>query len=776
MRNLKTSLLAATIIASVSSPAFAQFAFPTVELNGVGATTVGDINNKVQKCIGVNTEYGVNGGSGSFPTPLVAIADYTPTSPTAANPELDCSTGDDIYNAGASNTYTGRYIGTGSGLGRQHWRNFDNQFREVYNSLGAITRPFGGNPFGLNAWTNVQYALSEAPAQPSDITDYNTDDLERAPDTTSPGNFLKTDATLATDADFDVRGNTIAGPAIQIPLYVIPISVAYNPQYGLSVALQPMRFNVKTPVIVNAVNTGGLRLTKADYCNIFNGVITNWNDSALRTRNSNLPLYDPLTDSSSRWGVTDRAVPTNTTGEGAPIRLIGRADRSGGTDVTTRALAAQCGTFAGNKFERAAESLPYDPASTIDIRPLRPDTSYRPGVSAAVLAGTTQSLGGGVWGNNGRFCNIAAVTSTNCGAAAVVNTPGLFIVADGSTRVEAAIRDDSAANGSLVTLASGVQINGKVGYIGADFTLPTPGRSLHSAALQVGTGAAFAMPQAITAGQAFGTVLPPQATLGSGAYNVNDTRNVFKDLGNVATPAEIADPVNGPALIAAKVERVNRSNPLHWVNVLYPANFDLAGLPTTPVRPTLANPTAGYPIVGTANLLTYTCHSSQAKVHGLANFIQYVTGRVTKKNALAGGTPVSISLSANTFPGTGAPTLGILSKSNTATIPAGWRTAVVETFLKYSTQSASGTGTAAPQLNSLNLWIQTAQPLTASGPASALKSNTALNNVDNGQLGATALVAGVATPIDNRNPNCIQGFLATDTAVQNDAKPSLPGA
>jgi len=773
MRNLKTSLLAATIIASVSSPALAQFAFPTVELNGVGATTVGDINNKVQKCIGVNTEYGVNGGSGSFPTPLVAAADYTPTTPTAANPELDCSTGDDIYNAGASNTYTGRYIGTGSGLGRQHWRNFDNQFREVYNSQGAITRPFGGNPFGLNAWSNVQYALSEAPAQPSDITDYNQDDLERVADATSPGNFLKTDATLATEADFDIQGNTIAGPAIQIPLYVIPISVAYNPQYGVNVAGQPMRFNVKTPVIVNAVNTGGLRMTKADYCNIFNGVITNWNDKDLRTRNTNLSLYDPLTDSSSRWGVTDRAAPANTTGEGAPIRLIGRADRSGGTDVTTRALAAQCGTTVpnggANKFERAAESLPYDPASTIDIRPLRSDTSYRPGVGAAVLAGTTQSIGGGVWGNNGVFCNIAAVTATNCGAAAVVNTPGLFIVADGSSRVEAAIRDDNPANGSLVTLASGVKINGKVGYVGADFALPTPGRSLHSAALQVGVGAAYAMPQAITAGQAFGTVFPPQSTAGSGFYNVNDTRNVFKDLGNVAQPGDT------PLQIAAKVERVNRSNPLHWVNILYPANFDLAGNPTTPVRPTLANPTAGYPIVGTANLLTYTCHSSQAKVHGLANMIQYIMGKVVKKNA-AGGTPSSINLSANTFPGTGAPTLGILSKSNTGTVPAGWRTAIVETFLKYSTQSSTGVGTSAPQLNSLNLWIQTAQPTLASGPASTLKSNTALNNIDNGFGGAKALVAGVQTAIDNRNPNCIQGYVAGDTPAITDTKPSLPGA
>ncbi|MFM9976621.1 MAG: substrate-binding domain-containing protein [Sphingomonadaceae bacterium] len=758
MRNLKTSLLAATIIAGVSSPAYAQFSFPTVQLDGVGATTISDINVKVLNCIGVDSPQGNNGGTGS--TTPITLADYTPTTPTVANPEHRCSTGDNIYNG--TTTFTGEYLATGSGVGRQQWRNFDNQFRITFNSLGNVVRPFGSNPFPTAPWTNVQYAFSESPATPADIADYETDNLDRFADTTSPGNFVKTDNTLTTDADFDINGKVIAGPAIQIPLYVIPIAVAYNPVYGINVANQNMNFNVKVPVIVNAVNTGGLRLTKADYCGIFNGTVLNWNNAGIQTRNGNQPLYDPLTDSASRWS-----------SEGAPIRIVGRADRSGGTDVTTRALTAQCGITVPNggtnRFERAAESLPYNTVGGPDIRPLRPDTNYFPGVTQSAMAGVTQSLGGGVWGNNGVFCDISAVTATNCAAASVVNTPGLFIVADGSTRLEAAIRDGNAANGSLVTLASGVRINGKVGYIGGDFTAPTPGRSLHSAALQVGVGAAFAMPNAVTSGQAFGTVFPPQSIAGSGFYNVSDSRNVFKDLTNVALPTDTA------AQIAAKVERVNRSNPLHWVNILYPANFDLAGNPTLPARPTLANPTAGYPVVGTANILTYTCFSSQAKVHGIANFLQYVMGRVTKKNAI-GGSPASINLSANTFPGTGAPTLGILSKSNTATIPAGWRTAVVETFLKYSTQSASGSGTAAPQLNSLNLWIQTAQPALASGPASTLKSNTALNNIDNGQGGATALVAGVPTPIDNRNPNCIQGFVAGDTAVQTDTKASLPGA
>ena len=747
MRNFKTSLLAATIMATTASPAFAQFSFPTVTLDGVGATTIADINTKVQNCIGVNTPFATNASPAGTTAPI-ALADYTPNVPSAANPELDCTLGDDVYNG--TTTYTGQYIATGSGLGNQSWRNFTTQFKTGVNSLGATVRPFGANPFP--AVSNVQYAMSESPIRPSDVTDYNTNDLERSPDSTAPGNFIK-DVPGGVDLDFDESAAAAAGPGIQIPVYVIPVSVAYNPTYGFNASNQRMNFNVRLPVTSNGVGVGGLRLRKSDYCAIFNGTITNWNDPLLTLRNSpnatpagQVPLFDPLTDSASRWA-----------SQGAPIRLVGRADRSGGTDVTTRALAAQCGTTVANggtnKFERAAQSLPYDQTSTIDIRPLRADTGYRPAAvnpggtpqAATAFGGSAQSIGGKVFANNGQFCDIANVTS-GTGVCTVVDTnastPGLFIVADGSSRVVDAIMEETSAAGGLINVGA-VRINGKVGYVGADFAAPTPGRTAHSAALQVGnvaTGTSFVVPNALTAGQAFGTVRPPQSPTASGVYNVSDTRQVYKDLLNTSATFN-----------AALQETVNRANPIHWASVLYPAPFDAAGNPITVTS--LAAPTAGYPITGPAYMLMYTCYSTPAETHGIANMIQYITGKVTKKNAI-GGSPASITLSANTFPGTGAATLGILAKSNTATVSAGWRSAIVETFLKKSTQKANGTTGAT--LGSLNLWIQSAQPTTATGTAA-----TSLTVIDDGAGGGA---------VDNRNPQCVVG------GVADNVSPSLPGA
>ncbi len=736
MRNLKTTLLAATVLASVASPAYAQFAFPTVELDAAGATTVGDINVKVLKCIGADVEYGVNN---STTLQTITAADYTPSVPAVTNPELDCSAGDNIYNG--ATTFTGKYVGTGSGFGRQIWRNFSGlNFLGTASSTNphaAYTNVFGTGPV-TGGWSNVQYALSESPVSVSELTDYNSANTETA----------TVNGVAGTQIDVEADAN--AGPAIQIPLYVVPIAFAYAPSYGKNVAGQSMNFNVKVPVIVNAVNSGGLRMKKETYCRIFNGDIQNWNNTSavygLQVLNGNQPLFDPLTDNATRWAA-----------EGAPIRLIGRAETSGGTNVFTRAMAAQCNGIVGltNKFAKAGDALPYDNTSTIDIGKLT-SSQYRPATlltpaqlttQAVALAGTIQSIGGVVYDKNGVFCDWSTLVANVCPAPLAnpgSTTLGLFTVAEGSTGVEAAIA--STTTDSYITLASGAKINGKLGYIGADYTNPTPGRTLHSVAAQVGTGAAYAMPTAANANVAFGTVFAPQSIAGSGAYNVADARVVYKDLGNVALATDT------PALIAAKVELVDRSNPLHWANILYPAPYDLSGNAVTGTK-TLANPATGYPITGTAQMLTYTCFSSPAKTHGIANYIQYIMGKVTKKNAI-GGTPASINLSANTFPGTAAASLGILTKSNIATVPAGWRTAIVETFLKKSTQKANGTTGAT--LGSLNLWIQTAQPVTATGTAA-----TSLTVVD--RTGPTAA-------LDNRNPKCVVGGVADGVSA------SLPGA
>ena len=669
MKITKIALLTATIMAGVATPGYAQFAFPTAEIDGVGASAVADINKKVQNCIGVDSPLGLNTGA----TQVITLTDYKPVPATATNPELNCSTGDDIYNSGTT-TYTGQYVSTGSGFGKQQWRNFANNFSGLAGSI---------NPFG--PWTNVQYAFSESPLVPAEITDYNQDDAE-----------------LINNVDVDVNASAQAGAPIQFPLYVVPVAFAYNTQYGTKGAA-PLNFRVKTAGTINGLVAGGLRLLKTDYCGIWNGTITNWNSPLLKTRNANQSLGD-LADV-ARFD-----------SEGVPIRLVGRADRSGTTDLFTRALAAQCGTTVPNggtnKFERAAESLPFNSSGTIDIRTIRSDARYFPGSAASNFSGTTQSLSGYVYDRtNNRFCfwNEAASAACSATPAAVTfsqfNTggasAGLFIVADGSSSVEAAVRRVDGTNAALISPTDAtVSLNGKLGYVGADFVFPTAGRTLFSAAVQKGSSTAYVMPSAANATAAFGSVLPPQSIAASGAYNTTDSRQVYKDLSN---------PANSPSDPSTQ-ELVDRGNPLHWANTLYP-----------PTGATLANPANGYPVTGPSYVLLYQCYSTPAKRSAIANFIGYTTGKITKKNA-AGGTPSSITLSANTFKGAGATSLGILTKANIAVPSAGWIAAITETFLKRSTQNGG-----ANVLGTRNLWIQSAQA-AAANQLDGIGTNDILSN------------------------------------------------
>jgi phosphate transport system substrate-binding protein len=662
MKLSRIHLLAACAASSfVANAAQASVLLPPVELRGVGATTVGDVTVRTLNCVGNPgnhvpgdvagnrlNKYGTN--SGSLAT--VEPGNFQPTTPTAASPAYNCETQE------IQPDFEGKYVGTGSGFGRQQWRLFTNQFTGAAGNI---------NPFGT--WNNVQLAFSEAPAAVSDITAYN--------------------------ANANSAANK-AGAAIQVPFFVIPIAFAYNPVYGTKSGVD-YKFNAKFPQSVNGVVAGGIRLNKSAYCKIYNGEITNWNDSALQVLNGNQSLRD-VNDNAARW-----------TSEGAPIRLVGRADRSGGSDVFTRAMAAQCnGLVTVNKYQRAAESLPFDNTSTIDIRRLRGDSRYFPASATsnfanfnpAVPASTTyQSLGGLVYDRNTDvICKWDEVNNTTkvCdtaiapgGVFTTAVTPGLFMVADGTSGVAEAI--ETNVNNTLLTstVDPTVKLNGKLGYVGADFVKPVPGRNLFAAALQKGTTTAYVMPSATNASAAFGTVLPPQATASSGAYNPADTRT----LGSV-DPALPIDPATNPATL------VNRANPLHWANILYTAQ-------TAPgvAAPTLANPINGYPVTGAAFLLTYTCFKpanaavpgNNAGRFGVVNYAALMLGKNTK-NSL--NQPVSV----NAFKGTGATALGIFAQSNTAPLPGAWGNAVNDTFFK------KGAGA----LGLLNLWIQDTLPTTAS--------------------------------------------------------------
>ncbi len=652
MTSLKIRLLTATTLVAISATANAQTVLPVLpnaELRGAGATAVGPITTTFLNCIGQpNADaagnpvtlptglwyYGTNSNQQLTQTP----GNYTPATPSATNPGFNCATEEVQPN------FEGKYVGTGSGTGRNWWSRFSNQLPGTGTS-GTNINPFA--PVGTTQWTNVQYAFSEGPISTTDLTTYNTN---AAP---------------------------TAGAPIQVPFYVVPVALAYSPKYGVDTSTSTdLNFNVKVPVkaTINGVTTvvGGLRLNRDLYCRIFNGQITNWNHADIQrlnggsATNAGLPLGAAADVTSGRWA-----------SEGAPIRLVGRLDSSGTTDIFTRHLAAVCPGVAStnaldtnanndftNKFIRAGDSLPYASSSTINLTSFLSTTRYFPGNTSSSLAGSIQSISGAV------FDRVAGTINTTQGAEAA----GLFMVADGSSGVEAAVRAEGA-NLNTSTVNANIKLNGKLGYISADWVIPAPSRTLHSAALPQGLSTTvFKVPNALEGGKAVGTLLPPQTIATSGAFNTTDART--SNLGGTLL----------------------RSRPQDWSQALYPNS--LTGL---------AAPTGGYAITGVSYLLTYTCFNTTAKRLAVANVLGVATGKVTKLTAVkvVGGTNTA-TLNANTFRGTGGTSFGIFAQLGIGIVPAAWQNAIAETFTKRSTQASGGT-----TLGALNLWIQDRAPAKA---------------------------------------------------------------
>jgi len=683
MANFKSMLLAATIVAgTVASPAFAETA-PVIQiplsapvqsdgaLRGAGASSINNIIPRVANCIGPDNLRGNSSSATSFN--VIGTVSYTGVS-TDLN--LDCSTE-------ASNLQPNiamRYVSTGSGFGRRMWRDFRNDFEgatPAANAQAGVFNPFvagraasapGVTPVVIGvsasgAWSNVQFGFTDTPVSAGDIATYNT------------------------------RAAPSAGAAISFPLYLLPVAIAYNSRYGTNALGQDMTFNAKGRGITNPNATpapapyAAIKLSKAAYCGIFNGTITNWNDPALKSLNSNTPLFDPTNDTAARW-----------TANGAPIRLVGRMDTSGTTDIFTRHLAAVCnsanapgiaasGTVgkptynpgvpaftATNKFQRAAETLPYDPTTGVDFRSIRADVNLRAdlGVGSApaltVVAGSTNTISGDYW-NGTAIVNIGSGSVAFPSTAGTSSAPtgnvgsGLFIVANGSSAVAAAVNlapdYEMAVPGS--TTGEKVKINGKVTYISSDFVKPSKDDTagMTAATLQVGTGTLFANPTAAGAKLAIGTIAPPQ----SGPTGTFDA--ITTDTRQIATAT------------AGVTVNATRDNPVAWAGVLYPVGGTV----------TLANPTLGYPLTGTTQILLYTCYNG-ANREAMVNHVGYVLG---KYRTNGNGKAIATGIFNSTVPANP----GIVVQSNIGVVPASWATAITNTFLSKSTDAGA-----------LNLYIQ----------------------------------------------------------------------
>jgi hypothetical protein len=208
--------------------------------------------------------------------------------------------------------FAATYVPTGSGTGKAAWRS---------NTPQVPAQP---------TWNTVQFAFADSSIAPADITSYNA------------------------------NVKPFGGNGIQVPKFVLPVAFAYNPVYAKNpTSGVEYRFNVQAPQsLPDAVTgapkvVGGLRLSRAAYCGIFNGTIKNWNNSTLTSLNGGVSLKDPA---DPNWGTVD-----NDTAKGVPIRLVGRLDKSGTTDIFTRALAAQCPS--GSRITTNAEALAFNPSA-----------------------------------------------------------------------------------------------------------------------------------------------------------------------------------------------------------------------------------------------------------------------------------------------------------------------------------------------------------------------------------------------------------------------------
>jgi len=543
----KTTLLAASTALSLvaSTSAFAaDNNYAAAAINGNGASSVANVLVQELNCFGgPNNDLGFGNGT----TATIPDHNYVPTSPTAGNPVYNCAT------KSVQDLVNGHYISTGSGAGKNNWKG-------KVATNGITTNPFG-------TWANIHYAFSDSPISASDLSTYNS---TAAPTTKA---------------------------AIQIPMYVLPVAVAYAPAYGkimTGTGVQNLTFNVKVP---HADGTGGLRMKKATYCGIFNGTITNWNDAALKADNGGQSLMS-TNDNLTRWNTT-----------GVPIKLIGRNENSGTTNIFTRHLSAVCGGSVYNLGGQ--DQLPAGALST------------------AIYDKATGALTSGseVAGKFGRVDGSDGIAHT----------------------VDVAIADPVAVGD--------VTLNGRLGYVGADWVAPSTlsGSTLHSADLQQGLTTSFKAATAVNATLAFKGILPPQS-LSTGKYD--------------------------PASTAVGQMPGVRTDPLAWV---FPANA------TTGV----ANPAFGYPIVGTTNMLLYTCYASPAVRNAIQGFGMLHLGKVTIADDL---TKVPAKLVTSTAKDAGGLMLGIDPRNGIAPLPASFTNAIVETFF---TKVVSGNNP-----GGLNLWIQ----------------------------------------------------------------------
>ncbi|MEP9360949.1 hypothetical protein [Sphingomonas sp. KR3-1] len=638
-RSNKALLLAAIASGAVTCvPAQAQRTMDNDgerALHGTGSSSIERELAQELNCVAGYSDLGRLGGG------LVAIPEPT-NLPAGGTFNCSSATVSGVPPMELFPLFLGRYISATPDVGRSSW---------VAAGTLTSTPPFASgtaNPFGT--WTRVQFAFTDSSPVDNDFNAY-------------------------------VGGAPLAlgGAPILFPKFVLPIAVAYSPIYGHNVATNSnYSFNIQFPQPILGTSAGGLRMSQSTYCGVFNGTIINFNNSAFTTDNGGVSLMDPAdaSESPGRWAA-----------DGVPVRLVGRLDLASATDILTRALAEQCGSVAsGNHYAQNAETLPYKRSDSAMVRPVFDSVLATTGLQTASTApeagnGLGQTMvGAEYWNGSAIVTPVANVAKVSSQPGSPLYQPGLFLVADGDARVASAIKAVGGGIDYDSPFNTAVKLNGKIGYIGANFIdgSPSAAGGLKAAALQNNTTGVWTMPSSMNANNAIRTILPPQSntTLADGTF---DDSVVDPRLVRVPGYLRGGIPGFGPA---------TRDNPFAWYDVLY------AG-----ASGGLANPSAGYPITGTIQFLGYTCYrrdASGSNAAAMVNFLNFNTDYASTVDSNGVDRKGIFTRVGASFISS-----GLLMRSNISPLPDPWKHAVRQTFLVNSGETSSVNTT----LGGYRLWM-----------------------------------------------------------------------
>lgn len=385
---------------------------------------------------------------------------------TGTNPQ-NCATTTIINNA------TTWYISTGSGSG----------ILAVF-SHDPVTFWGDVNTNGPQTFPEVFYGLSDAGLGSTDLAAYNNG--------TGSGTYCQGSTCIAIAAPGAVSctgGSTnpypnpagCYGPLVQFPLSVDPVAIFYTNGgiYEKVAGAGKKEIDYKLNV-QNGTKDGGLRLSVASLCGIYNGQITNWNDPSLTADNNGVSLADP----------NDPTFQQNKTFN-VQLIPVARSDSSGTTSIITRHLANVCAQFSYNLYTTGATTIQ--------------------NAGAGSIVGNTYNV------NNPNYPG--------------VDQSGFITLAPNSSGVAQYVAFTQAPAGEKNQCSKGTVLpsgysdciqQSRVGYVGADYVMPyvknshTNSYNLFASALQNSSGNWIA-PSPKAALAALGSIQPPQSNA-NGSY------------------------------------------------------------------------------------------------------------------------------------------------------------------------------------------------------------------------------------------------------------------